>query len=154
MGVSTLGNPYELHGELVAQVERGDLLGEIEAALGELAQVASPLVLDVPVAPVEGELQGAARTVAPQARGEHVAGVGPALALEQVEDCAAEDDRVPRRGREFWGPAVAKPGADGRPEQEDLARVVLSRALDQPGPLQIAQEPPRPPRRRQALVVR
>src|SRR5829696_5120877 len=139
MGVSTLGNPYELHGELVAQVERGDLLGEIEAALGELAQVASPLVLDVPVAPVEGEFQGAARTVAPQARGEDVAGVRAALALEQVEDRAAEDDCVPGRGRKRGRPSVAKAGADSRPEQQDLIGVVLGGALDQPGPLQIAQ---------------
>ncbi len=93
------------------------------------------------------------RAVAAQARGQHVAGVRAALALEQVEHRAAEDDRVARRRREGGRPALAKAGAHGGAEQRDLAGVVLGGALDQPGPAQIAEEAARPPGWRQARVV-
>src|SRR4051794_5777052 len=151
MGESTLGT---LPGrELVAQVQRRHLVCEVQAALGELAEVVAPLALDVPDPSVERQLQRPARAVSAQAGGEDVAGVGTALSLEQVEDRAAEDHRVASRGRKARWPAVAKPRADRGAEQENLICVVLSRALDQPCPLQVAQEASRPPGRRQALVV-
>src|SRR3954467_903156 len=109
MGESTLGT---LPGrELVAQVQRRHLVCEVQAALGELAEVVAPLALDVPDPSVERQLQRPARAVAAQAGGEHVAGVGAALALEQVEDRAAQDHRVASQGREGRRPAVAKPRA-------------------------------------------
>src|SRR3954453_15661626 len=98
MGESTLET---LPGcQLVAQVQRRHLFGQVQAALGELAQIVAPLALDVPDPSVERQLQRPARAVAAQAGGEDVAGVGAALSLEQVEDRAAQDHRVASRGRE------------------------------------------------------
>src|SRR4051794_6712138 len=115
-----------LHGgQFVRKLQFGDRLGALETTLAELAQVLAPGALDVAKARVEGKLEAGARAVAAQARGQHVAGVRAALTLEQVEDGAAEDDRVARRRRKCRCPALTKPGTDGGPEQRHLARVVL-----------------------------
>ena len=78
---------------------------------------------------------------------------GPRSLLEQVEDRAAEDDRVAARGGERGPRALAQAADHRRPVEADLAREVLGAAFDQPGPAQVAGEAARGPGGGQLGVV-
>ena len=93
------------------------------------------------------------RPLAVEARGHPDAGVRARVALEQVEDRAAEDQRVAARGREGRAVALAQPGDHRGAVERGLAGEVLGGALDQPGPAQVGDEAARRPHRRQRRVV-
>jgi hypothetical protein len=75
------------------------------------------------------------------------------LVVEQVEDAAAEDDRVAGGGREARPRSLVETAENGRAEARVLAGVELGAALDQPGPAEVTPEGARTPRRRDLRVV-
>ena len=109
--------------------------------------------LDLPHPGAERRLERGHRAALRQAVDQQVAGVPADLAVEQVEDAAAEDDRVAGRGRERRAPTLVEPPQHRWAEARVLPGVVLGATLDQPRPAQVAGKRPRSPRRRNPRVV-
>ena len=89
------------------RVGQGGGLRRIGLWIEDLVQVHAPGALDLAHARLEGELQVPLRSLAVQARGHPHAGVRPRMAVEQVEDGAAQDQRVAPR-------SAGRPGARPR----------------------------------------
>src|SRR3954454_11580252 len=91
-------------------VAQGWGLDRFGLPIEDFVEVRPPGALDLPHARFEGELEVALRPLAMEARSHPDARVRACVAVEQVEDGAAQDQRVPPSRRERRAIALAQPG--------------------------------------------